>query len=160
WTAFDLPASVTMDGTTWAFRYNADKERAKKAGPDETITYLAGLYEKHVSLQPTRHVFHIVGADEAVADVTYTEPAHSSELGTTHVAYPLTDPLGSTAAVADANGTVVERDYYDAWGQRGNPDGTPLAQPTLFQSLIGAGFTGQNHDDALALIDMHGRLYD
>ncbi len=149
-----------MDGTNWTFRYNADHERVKKSGPGETITYLAGLYEKHVSAQPARHVFHVVGADEVVADVTFTEPAQSTLPGTTTVAYPLTDALGSTNAIADELGTVLQHDYFDAWGQRSNPDGTQIANPTLFQSLFGAGFTNQEHDDDLALIDMHGRLYD
>ena len=160
WTAFDLPASVTQDGQTVTFRYDAAQTRAKKAGPAETITYLAGLYEKHVASGPPRHVFHIVGADEAVADVTYIEAAQPSQPGTTTVAYPLTDALGSTNAVADAHGTIAEHDYYDAWGQRSTPDGVPLPQPTLFQSLIGAGFTSQGHDDDLALINLQGRLYD
>jgi RHS repeat-associated protein len=105
-------------------------------------------------------VFHVVGADEAVADVTYTEPATSSQPGTTTVVYPLTDALGSTNAVADSHGTVAEHDYYDAWGQRSTPDGLPIQQPLLFQSLVSAGFTSQPHDGDLGLINMQGRLYD
>jgi len=63
WTAFDLPSSVIEDGQTWTFRYGAGGERVKKSGPDETITYLEGLYEKHQSGAGTRHVFHVVGGD-------------------------------------------------------------------------------------------------
>jgi RHS repeat-associated protein len=160
WTAFDLPRTVTRDGQTWTFRYGAGHERVRKSGPDGTTTYLAGLYETHQGGPGTRHVFHVVGSDEAVADVTYTEAAQPSQPGTIDVRYPLTDALGSTDAVADAHGTVAERDYYDLWGQRSRPDGTPIDQPMLFQSLVGAGFTSQEHDDALGLVNMQGRMYD
>jgi RHS repeat-associated protein len=160
WTAFDLPSSVTEDGQTSTFRYDAAHARVQKTSPAETVTTFAGLYERHASANPTRHVFHIVGADEAVADVTYTEPATSSQPGTTAVVYPLTDALGSTNAVADNHGTVAEHDDYDAWGQRSTPDGLPIPQPLLFQSLVSAGFTSQPHDDDLALINLQGRLYD
>lgn len=160
WTAFDLPSSVTEDGQTVTFRYDAAHTRVKKTSSAETVTMFAGLYEQHASASPTRHVFHVVGADEAVADVTYTESATSSQPGTTTVVYPLTDALGSTNAVADSHGTIAEHDYYDLWGLRSNADGTPLAQPLLFQSLVGAGFTSQPHDEDLALVNMQGRLYD
>ncbi len=160
WNAFDLPRSVTQDGQTWTFLYGADGERAKKSGPDGTITYLAGLYEKRQSGNGTRHVFHVTGGDGPVADVTYTEAANPSSPGAIDVNYPLTDALGSTDAIADAGGTVMERDHYDSWGLRSNPDGTPLANLSLFQSLSSAGFTDQEHDDDLALINMQGRMYD
>jgi RHS repeat-associated protein len=160
WTPFDLPRSVTRDGQTWTFRYGAADERVRKSGPDGTTTYLAGLYEKHEAAAATRHVFHVVGSDEALADVTYTEATNPTLPGTIDVRYPLTDALGSTYAVADSHGTVAERDYYDLWGQRSNPDGTPIDKPTLFQSLVTAGFTNQEYDDALGLVNMQGRMYD
>src|SRR5690349_12792285 len=48
--------------------------------------------------------------------------------------FPLTDALGTTNGVADENGWVVERDYFDSWGLRSSADGTPLPNLTLFQS--------------------------
>lgn len=160
WTAFDLPSSVTEDGQVWTFRYAADGERAKKSGPDGTTTTFAGLYEKHVIGRSVQHVFHVIGSDEPVADVTYIEAALPNLPGTYDVRYPLADALGSTDAVADAHGIVEEHDYYDSWGLRSNPDGTPLKNLTLFQSLLGTGFTSQMHDDDLALVNMQGRMYD
>ena len=55
--------------------------------------------------RPSEHVFHVIGSDEAVADVTYTEAANPTLPGTSNVAYPLTDALGSTDAIVDTNGT-------------------------------------------------------
>jgi RHS repeat-associated protein len=159
WTAFDLPKSVTENGETWTFGYDANHARVTKAGPKETITTFGGLYEKHEGAS-TRHVFHLVGSDAAIGDISYTEGTMPSQPGTTTLAYALTDALGSTLAVADEKGTVAENDYFDPWGQRTNADGSALAQPTLFQSLLSAGFTNQPHDDDLALVNMQGRLYD
>ncbi len=105
-------------------------------------------------------MFHVIGSDEVVADVTYTEAANPTQPGTSDVAYPLTDGLGSTDVIVDRNGTAREQDYFDSWGLRSNPDGTPLKNLTLFQSLLSGGFTSQTHDDDLALVNMQGRLYD
>ncbi|MET0232891.1 MAG: RHS repeat-associated core domain-containing protein, partial [Rhodanobacteraceae bacterium] len=159
WTALDLPRSVTRDGQTSTFRYDAGGERAKKSGANGTTTYLGGWYEKRDDGHAVQHVYHVVG-DESVADITYNEAANPTLPGTTSVTYPLTDALGSTLAVADEKGTVLENDYYDAWGLRSNPDGTPLANLPLFQGFSSAGFTNHEHDDALGLINMKGRLYD
>jgi RHS repeat-associated protein len=160
WTSFDLPKSVTENGEMWTFGYDAGHVRVTKAGPKETITSFGGLYEKHETPAGTRHVFHLVGSDVAIGEVTYTENATPSQPGTTTTAYALTDALGSTLAVADDKGTVAENDYFDLWGQRTKADGAPIDQPTLFQSLLTAGFTSQPHDDDLAVINMQGRLYD
>jgi RHS repeat-associated protein len=160
WTAFDLPKSVTENGATWTFAYDASHARVTKAGPKETITSFGGLYEKHEGNSATRHVYHLVGSDEPIGEIVYTESGKHTQPGTTTLSYALTDALGSTLAVTDASGTVSETDYYDLWGQRTKVDGSPLDQPTLFQSLISAGFTSQPHDDDLALINMQGRLYD
>ena len=84
----------------------------------------------------------------------------SDAVGNDARALSIADALGSTNAVADANGTVLENDYYDSWGLRSNPDGTPLANLPLFHSFIHAGFTSQEHDDGLKLINLQGRMYD
>jgi RHS repeat-associated protein len=157
WTAFDLPRQVIEDGRTWTFAYGAGGERVKKQGPDETVRTFAGLYEKHETRNGVKHVYHVAGSDGPVADFSYTEnhaPTRAME-----VAYPLTDALGSVLAIADASGTVRERDYYDAWGLRTSQDDSPLPL-TFFQSASSAGFADQAHDDDLALINQQGRLYD
>jgi RHS repeat-associated protein len=160
WTAFDLPKSVTENGENWTFAYDATHARVRKAGPKETITSFGGLYEKHEGAGGTRHVFHLVGSDASIGDVSYRESGIPSQPGTTSMSYALTDALGSTLAVADDKGTLSETDYFDLWGQRTKADGSPIDQPLGFLSQLGAGFTSQSHDDDLALINMQGRLYD
>lgn len=160
WTPFNLPASITENGEIWTFAYDAEHVRVRKNGPTEKITSFGGLYEKHESDNTRRHVFHIIGGDAPVGDVTYVEAAQPTQPGTTTVSYVLADALGTTVGVTDDKGTLAELDYYDLWGRRTQADGTAFDKPGLFESLVGAGFTSQHHDDDIALIDMQGRLYD
>src|SRR3954467_9281179 len=56
-------------------------------------------------------------------------------------------------------GAVVERRSYEPFGQRRNPAwGQP--PPGSFASLTTQGFTGQESDDELGLVNMKGRIYD
>jgi RHS repeat-associated protein len=53
--------------------------------------------------------------------------------------------------------TVVERDSYDAWGERHYPsgaDGNPPASQTT------RGFTGEEELSDVGLVHLNGRLYD
>src|SRR5690348_16516119 len=111
------------------------------------MTILAGWLSPRIEAAPL-----------AIRPLSVTILAGGSSVAQTR--FPLTDALGTTYGVADANGLVVEHDYYGAWGLRSNAEGTPLPNLTLFQSLGGGGFTNQEHDDELALINMRGRMYD
>ena len=75
--------------------------------------------------------------------------------------YFIEDHLGSTAALSDQAHPlpVVERDSYDAWGKRRNPNGSDDATCSL-TSATSRGFTGQEMLDAVCLINMNARLYD
>lgn len=61
--------------------------------------------------------------------------------------------------ITDASGNVVERDSYDAWGKRRNPDGTAAACGTI-SSATTRGFTGQEMMDSTCLINFNARIYD
>jgi RHS repeat-associated protein len=73
--------------------------------------------------------------------------------------YTVADHLGSTAALSDASGTVVERDAYDPWGKRRNPNGTDDAACALVSATV-KGYTGHDTVDAQCLIDAKARFYD
>jgi RHS repeat-associated protein len=62
------------------------------------------------------------------------------------------DHLGSVIAVTDANGQVVARYHYDAWGKQTQTAGS--TSPTR------RGFTGHEEIVALGLVNMNGRVYD
>jgi RHS repeat-associated protein len=58
--------------------------------------------------------------------------------------------LGSVDTISDSAGNFHQQQF-DPFGASLNPSSPPLTR---------VGFTGQDHDDDLGLIDMKGRLYD
>jgi RHS repeat-associated protein len=66
---------------------------------------------------------------------------------------------------ADAQGTVVEKRYFDAWGNLKEAIiGTTTVQPNdmgwVNGLLIDRGYTGHEHLKTVGLIHMNGRIYD
>lgn len=94
--------------------------------------------------------------------------------GTNKVWYAYRDRLGSTIAVADGFGQLMQRQErinYDAFGKARYVDGgvrttafNPAAGPQgmllLGVTQTDRGFTGQQHLDRIQLIHMNGRAYD
>lgn len=149
-SAFDLPRTVTKNGSTWTLLYDAFGHRVKKAGPDGTTLYVGDLYELRETSSGIKHVFHVDGTDGPVAEVIYDGV-------TTTPSYVVSDPLGSTSVMLDASGTVTDRFYFQPFGKRINADGT------AFSGAVGPmknGFTGQESDEAFGLINFKGRMYD
>ena len=79
--------------------------------------------------------------------------------GTYEYQYFLKDHLGSIVGVADWEGNLLQELNYDAWGKRRNAN-TWAHSNTLPAPITPYGFTGHEHWDNFALINMKGRLYD
>jgi RHS repeat-associated protein len=97
---------------------------------------------------PTTRYIHGPQVDEILAKVT-----------TTSTTFPLPDALGSTIAVTDASGAVLERVYYsDAFGTPTFKDasGTTLAGTSTGTRFL---FTGREWLAALSLYDYRNRTY-
>ncbi len=69
------------------------------------------------------------------------------------------DCLGTPHTVTESTGKFVDVQAYEPFGRRVHP-ANPTKAPTAPTSGVNMGFTGQSHDDDLALIDMGGRVYD
>jgi RHS repeat-associated protein len=76
----------------------------------------------------------------------------------TMLRYFVADHLGSIAVLTDEVGNVAERDSYDAWGRRRNPNGSPATGNIA--SATTRGFTGQEHISNIGLINFNARIYD
>jgi len=79
--------------------------------------------------------------------------------------YIHTDHLGSYCTLTNAAKQVVQRNFFDPWGNtiallRGLPPDDPQQQPTLNFTLTPRGFTGHEHYPQFTIINMNGRLYD
>jgi RHS repeat-associated protein len=148
WNDHDLPVSMTTNGVTRTFRYDAFGERAKRSEPGSVVTYVGELYEHRVEGADSRHTFYVHGESGVVAQVDY-------EGTQTTTRYVVADPLGSMIMVEEGS-TVVERNYFDPFGGRVDSAGAPATDPDPSTSL---GFTG-HEDDGGDVTNMQGRIYD
>ena len=79
--------------------------------------------------------------------------------GTISTRYFHSDHLGSIAVITDEEGVVLERDSYDAWGNRRFPNG--IDDPTdSITSQTSRGFTGQEELADVGPVHLNGRVYD
>jgi RHS repeat-associated protein len=155
YTTFDLPTHV-LQGTnhTADFTYDAGGTRTTKAvatsGTAGDVTYYMGdLFQRVV--HPTgattnRHMIYAGGRLIGIATASDSDPTHPT------LRYLHEEALGSIQNVTNANGTVEAARDFSVFGvERG---GQPHFDDVPY------GFTGQEHDADLGLINMHGRIYD
>ncbi len=128
-------------------------QRVAKRGPQKTTIYAGDLYEcEDNSPTPggpvncTTHRYKIYGGGKLVAVVT--DKDFSRETQFVHA-----DRLGSSSLITDAQGNEVEDRDFEAFG-------SPIGNVDFTSTGINSGFTGQEHDAELGLINMGGRLYD
>jgi RHS repeat-associated protein len=165
WASYNLPLQLAQPiaGTTYVsrFSYGPDRQRWKQvasyANGTETTHYVGGLLEKeqttstgitywrHYVPTPTGHTILVSRTSDATSSGRYL----------------LADHLGGTDTVLDEAGNVALRASYGVFGNRraadwsaGAPDWSGIANTTR------RGYTGHEHLDNLALIHMHGRVYD
>ncbi|MGV3661042.1 MAG: FG-GAP-like repeat-containing protein [Prosthecobacter sp.] len=190
--AYDLKGNRTLDGNTrleyssfnklvrirkgddssiLGFDYGSDRTLSTQTifqvspltGTSQTIREYVGAYEREMTSEGvTRHIHHIAGGSGVVAIHTDERSASGPPLRTRYVHK---DHLGSVDAITDENGSVVERQSFDAWGRRRNVTHNAGAWTVSYPSAPGSaetrrGFTGHEMLDAVGLIHMGGRIYD
>jgi RHS repeat-associated protein len=158
YTSFGLPKKVIANGKTTKFTYDANHQRVLKKGPKPSSTlYAGGLYEKRTdSSGNVTHVFFVPGAGRIVAQLEW--PADSSGNVTGHnLVYFHDDHVGSIESVTGPSTTTTHLKY-EPFGQRIAP--TNPTQTAQAPADVTDGFTDQQHDDELGLINMQGRIYD
>jgi RHS repeat-associated protein len=150
------------------FVYGPELQRTKQtmtvtggANPGTTMFWYGGTIEKEArSADNTTHVRTFLPPGIVLIDRYASATADVTSLtgSTRQTRYYQKDRLGSTVAVTDEAGTVLERQYYDPWGQRRNGDGSDnYALRSLDHRF---GYTGHEHLDAIGLVHMNGRVYD
>ena len=71
-----------------------------------------------------------------------------------------TDHLGSIVTVTDINGVKGAEQNFDTWGRNRNPATWQYASVTANPAWLYRGYTGHEHVQQVALINMNGRIYD
>ncbi|MCK9562616.1 MAG: hypothetical protein M0R02_07840 [Bacteroidales bacterium] len=113
--------------------------------------YYVGAYEKEIMPNgSTRELHYIDGVGIYVL----------SSSGTREMYYTHKDHLGSITEITDSQGAVVESLSYDAWGNRRNPHTWASDSTAGGTFLFDRGYTGHEHLDDFAIINMNGRIYE
>jgi RHS repeat-associated protein len=144
WTSFNKVKTATVSGLATTLAYGPGDERVSKQRGFATTHYVGGSYEVTLgALGQSRHFVHANG---------HVIGIYTSGSGGTGFQYYHTDHLGSVEAVTTATGALAQRVSYDAWGKTRNANGTDgtVAAPRR-------GYTGLEHDDDAALINMDAR---
>jgi RHS repeat-associated protein len=145
YTPFDLPSVITTGSATTTLEYSPFEERTIQRGPDSTRYYITDLYQRVAGTAPEDTIeqrFQIYAGSRLIGEIIRVGASEET-------LYFHTDHLGSPHTITSSTGNVTQQ-AFDAFGAPvDNPDPS-----TRF------GFTGHQHDDALGLIDMRGRIYD
>ena len=166
YTSYGMSAQITAPGKNGvSYIYGPEHQRIREntlspTGATLSTTYYLhpdsanGLsYEVEKAGTATTHKHYITAGGEVMALVTYNGTAWVNK-------YFHRDNLGSTTAVTDQTGAVLERMAYDPWGKRRNPNGVVDPNDTLAGGQTDRGYTNHEHIDSLGLINMNGRVFD
>ena len=160
YTSFNLPQALGAPGISLAFAYGPEHQRVKQIAPGATTLYLhpdnsGGLfYEKDLKPDGGIEHRHFITAGAGVVAIV------KQSGGSTTVVYLHRDQLGSTTAVTDEAGAVLERLAYEPFGKRRAPAGQADPDNTIAGINTDRGYTNHEHLDELGLIHMNGRIYD
>ena len=159
YTSFQRPNTLTENGITASFAYNAGGDRVKMhvaQGATALLTryYIGKQYELDAQTNTERLY---LGGDAYSAPAVFVKENGSSW----KIYYICRDYLGSITHIANSDGSLKQELSYDAWGRLRNPTTqvayTPGTEPGLF---LGRGYTGHEHLPWFGLINMNARLYD
>lgn len=160
YTSFDMPVTLANPAATLRFVYGSEHQRIKQITPSATTIYVHPdnighlLYEKEIKTDGSvEHKHYITAAGGVIALVTQSSAA-------TTVLYFHSDHLGSTTAMTNEAGAVVERMAYEPFGKRRTPAGAIDSNGGIAGVTTDRGYTNHEHLDELGLIHMNGRVYD
>jgi RHS repeat-associated protein len=157
YTSFNKADSVIQGNLVYTLTYGHEDQRTISRlydnGNLQKTIYYAGEYEKEVRPgNNIRHLHYIPGGDGLAAIFVRNN-------GQDTMYYIHTDHLGSINVITNQSDSVIKNYSFDTWGRRRNPaDWTYNNVPSTF--LFDRGFTGHEHLDQFALINMNGRIYD
>ncbi len=140
------------------FNYGPDRQLIQRGDSEGTATtnttYVDGLYEHIVTGSNISHKYY-VGNYAVVTKQGDVSP------GLFVANYTHRDHLGSVDTISDENASVMERQSFDTWGLRRDPNWQTPFDFLNFDSLVtNRGYTDHEHIDSMGLIHMNGRVYN
>ena len=150
YTTYNLPSHVTLQSGAVQnvdLAYDADGARVVKRTDAETTYYAGDLYQVTTSASATAQRFMIYAGGRAVAAAT-----QASSSAPLVVSYLHDDALGSVESITAGDASVVGGRHFDVFGDSRGAIANVAQEPY--------GYTGQEQDPELGLVNMHGRMYD
>ncbi|MGL6162242.1 RHS repeat-associated core domain-containing protein [Microbulbifer sp.] len=155
YNAYNKPTRITKGNADLRFFYGANQQRYKQINQtaNKTTVYIDKTFERITTEGETKYRHFI----EDIAVVTTTETASDTthEIGFTH-----RDRLGSTVAIGDQSGNLLETHSFDPFGKPRLGNITDKLSSMLDSQYTTRGFTDHEHLDDVELIHMNGRAYD
>jgi RHS repeat-associated protein len=189
YASFNMPCAIVAgpgpagcgDAATLAWAYDSEHARTKETRADgSAIVFLnpridSGIHvERWLTASSTLDHWEntIYAGGQAVA-IQYDYGSNPVPPGLPcQVCYLHKDHLGSTQAITNASGVVIDPTQavapppppyvgfaYDPWGKRRHADGSDDTGDAI-TSITRHGFTGHEHLPEVGLIHMNGRIFD
>ncbi|HTB07836.1 MAG TPA: FG-GAP-like repeat-containing protein, partial [Bacteroidia bacterium] len=165
YTPFDKIATIAENNYTLNIAYGPNQERKQTVLVDpflnNTTRYFVGDYEQTI-LTPasgpaqTIEIHYIQCGGNLVAMYVI----QSGAVNSTNMYYTYTDNLGSILKVTADDGTLAASQSFDAWGNYRDPITWLYTSSPTIPTWLYRGFTGHEHLQPFALINMNGRVYD
>ena len=165
YTSFNMPTSLGSPLVSEAFYYGPEHQRVRQISSNRgTTIYLNPgnngdlSYEKDTHADSSTEERHFITAGGSVVAMVKKTVVGGTTTWTT--LYLHRDNLGSTTAVTDASGSVIERLAYEPFGKRRFAAGPTDPNNTIVGVNTDRGFTNHEMLDELELVHMNGRIYD
>ena len=154
YTDFDKVETVSMDGNTLQFAYGHDHHRRHMTETVDSVTrsktYIGNCEFVQSATEGNHALTYLYGPSGIYA-------VAKKSAGVETVYYVHTDHLGSWSLITDKNRNVLQRCYFDAWGDVSMTNGNGIS---VDKPMFDRGFTGHEHHYDFGLINMNGRMYD
>ncbi|MBX2979736.1 MAG: VCBS repeat-containing protein [Flavobacteriales bacterium] len=156
--------SVASNPFTLTYTYGPDHQRTNSqltapggGGYYETRQYFGELERQEFEGGDHNWILYVSGGDGLCAMIVLE--SHSGQ--TTYSVYK--DHLGSIVALTKKVGStvsVVAQQNFDAWGRKRNATNWTYTGIAAVPQWLYRGYTGHEHVEPFALINMNGRMYD
>ncbi|MBM2814861.1 MAG: wapA 3 [Ignavibacteria bacterium] len=163
YTPFQKVASISEGNNTAEFVYGPNDERRMmvitntQAGV--TKRFYGNGYEKEILPDNKVRELHYISSPNGLIAVYVKETGAADILYYVH-----TDRQGSIVGLTKLNSNNqperVARYSYDAWGRIRNATTWQYETVAAYLTIIPRGYTGHEHLEMFAIINMNGRLYD
>ena len=156
-------ANTTPPRARSTFNTAAPRSASARRPTDSVTLYLGGFYERVEDRSSSTLSSGTTSAPAIASSPSTSDEAAPRGSRQPTSRRPTSTPTTSARSTSSPTprATVVERRSYDAFGARREPVWDATTQPKSFDSPgTTLGYTGQESDDELGLVNMKGRIYD